>query len=120
MLLCEDKRINKYKKLIEVYDLFNLELYNDAIRVLGTILESIIADYELDFPSNDGWARNYFARIMEYRRPLRKSKLPMIRQFNQFFHIAMMHTTNWRDKHAYSYLFDMKTILERLNDTTRV
>ena len=117
-MLYEDKRLNKYKKLIEVYELFNLELYNDAIRVLGTILETILYEYEQ--VDNSSWFYIYYQRIMEYRRQVRKNKQPMIKQFNQWFHIAMEKITKNKDYGAYSYLFDMKTILEKLNDTTRI
>lgn len=108
-------RVEFYRKMVECYEMFRIECYNDGIRVLGTLLETIMYSCKTQF-DNNRWVYAYYERVMNYRRPLRKSKKALMKQFNQFFHKSMEKISQNRFYQAYSYMFDMKDMLEKLKE----
>ena len=111
-----------YRSLLEVYDCFNQMNYNNGIYILGNTLKSIEQIIQ-ELPNNDYNYRemymNYVRRTMDYSRAIPKNSQSRQKRFIEWFHKALFNISKNAYIHSYSYIRDMKTILEKLNDNNR-
>ena len=105
-----DNRLECYKKLIEAYNCFNTMQYNNAASILKNILKDIEELYKQS-PYFD-----YYRRRMEYNRLIPKNSKSMQKRFVEWFHKAMFNISKNHYIDSYSYIRDMKTILEKLKN----
>ena len=109
----ECQRITFYRSLLEVYDCFNYMNYDNSIRILENILKDI-NELCKQSPYFD-----YYRRRMEYSRVIPKSIKSKQKRFNEWLHKAIFNISKNHYISSYSYIRDMKTILEELNDNNR-
>lgn len=109
----ENKRITFYRSLLEVYTCFGVMRYDSGIYILENILKDV------NEMCKQTRYYEYIRRRMEYSRPIPKTTKPMQKKFVEWFHKAMFNISKNHYIYSYSYIRDMKTILERLNDNNR-
>ena len=117
-----DNRLEIYKKLIEAYDYFNTIQYDRGICILQNITEIIEEITNQIIGYNDPYRErfmNYTRRTMDYSRPIPKSAHSKQKRFVEWFHKAIFNISKNSYINSYSYIRDMKTILEELNDNNR-
>ena len=110
----EDKRIEFYNSLLEIYNYFNCMQYNNGVHIFENMLKDIEALYK------QSSYFEYHRRRMEYSRAIPKSARSKQKKFIEWFHKAMFNISRNHYLDSYSYIRDMKTILEELNDNNRI
>ena len=122
MTMAENQRVMFYRSLLEVYNCFEQMSYTNGIYILGNTLKSIEQIIQ-ELPNNSyGYTEiymNYARRTMDYSRAIPKSNQSRQKKFIEWFHKAIFNISKNSYIHSYSYIRDMKTILEKLNDNNR-
>ena len=117
-----NKRLEIYEKLIESYHCFESSQYDRGIYVLQSILYDI-EKITKKIQNNDyyyrEWYINYTRKTMDYSRAIPKSNQSRQKRFIEWFHKAIFNISKNNYIHSYSYIRDIKTIMEELNDNNR-
>ena len=122
MTMVENQRVMFYRSLLEVYNCFNQMNYNNGIYILENTLKSIeqiIQELQNNYYNCREMYMNYVRRTMDYSRAIPKSNQSRQKRFIEWFHKAIFNISKNAYIHSYSYIRDMKTILEKLNDRNR-
>ena len=110
----KDNRLECYQKLIEAYNCLSFMQYDRGIYVLQTIIDYIEEVYQQHYS-------HYFysRRAIDYSRPIPKNSRSKQKKFIEWLHKAIFNISKDNYISSYSYIRDMKTILEELNDNNR-